>query len=224
TFLILLAGIKFTRLTRPHRNFSDNDTDDYAKRLSRTYPYNNDHDFADRGQNATPTTKGNSHLDATYNDERQPRRQQHLYSKNNGHLYPTDGISESVTNRIRKPPYGDELTIESKIIHSGGVTGNGPRHVDENYTEAGATAGNFLNDAEVEAKQKAIDEAVKDGLKELHDLYFVKEPLLYKMGLYLDPKKPAGRVAAFSEPNPRALLHAKYGFATVQASLKLAQR
>ncbi|GJQ72253.1 hypothetical protein Trydic_g3344 [Trypoxylus dichotomus] len=230
TFLILLAGIKFTRLTRPHRNFSDNDTDhyvdDYVKRLVRTYRHNNDHDFAERGQNATPTTKGNPHLDATYNDVRQPQhQQQHLYEKNNGHLYPINGISESVTNR-REPPYGDKLPIESRIIHSGSVIRNGPHSDDENYTQVDTAAENenFLKDKEVEAKQRAIDEAVKDGLKELHDLYFVKEPLLYKMGLYLDPKKPAGRVAAFSEPNPRALLHAKYGFATVQASLKLAQR
>lgn len=38
------------------------------------------------------------------------------------------------------------------------------------------------NEEEAEVEQRAIDDAVKDGLKELHDLYFVKEPLLYKMG------------------------------------------
>lgn len=173
--MILLAGIKLTRLTKPHRNFSDNDTDyvdNYATtRLTRTYQYG-DHDFADVGQNAT-TTKENPHLDVTRRDELQRPHEE------TGHLYLANG-SESISKSRETP--NRTSTIEARIIHSGNVTSS--RHGgDEDRSEAGTTAGNGnLNSKRTTANQKAIDDAVRDGLKDLHDLYFIKEPLLYKMG------------------------------------------
>ncbi|KAI4456683.1 oxidase/peroxidase [Holotrichia oblita] len=193
TFLILLAGIKLTRLTKPHRNFSDNDTDhyidDYVTRLTRTYRYDDsDHDFADHGLNITSTTKENPYNYTTYDyKQRNEKQQQHqkqqlLYDNNDEHLYPIDNASESVFNH-REPPQ-DALTAESRIIHSGGIIWNSLHGGDKNYPKLGTTtgSGNFLSGKEVEDNQKVIDEAVKDGLKELHELYFIKEPLLYKMG------------------------------------------
>ncbi|XP_071051803.1 peroxidasin homolog [Onthophagus taurus] len=69
-----------------------------------------------------------------------------------------------------------------------------------------------------------INDAVLEGFNVMQELYNVKEPLLYKMGFYLDPTEPAAKLATFKAPNIKATLQSKYGFATVQATLRLAQR
>lgn len=42
--------------------------------------------------------------------------------------------------------------------------------------------------------RKEIDKAVEHGLQMMHDLYFIKEPLLYKMGKFLFIAKPARHI------------------------------
>ncbi|XP_017781292.1 PREDICTED: thyroid peroxidase-like [Nicrophorus vespilloides] len=72
--------------------------------------------------------------------------------------------------------------------------------------------------------QAEVDEAVVEGLQMMHDLHHVKEPELYNLGLFLNENEPAARVAMFSAPNPRAQMQARFGYAAVQASLKLRKK
>ncbi|KAF2896233.1 hypothetical protein ILUMI_09939 [Ignelater luminosus] len=72
-------------------------------------------------------------------------------------------------------------------------------------------------------EQKEIDEAVEYGLKRMHDLYFVKEPELYRMGLFLEKNHPGYFLASFRTPNEKALRYARYGYAAVQAKTRLAE-
>ncbi|XP_074027515.1 uncharacterized protein [Leptinotarsa decemlineata] len=68
-----------------------------------------------------------------------------------------------------------------------------------------------------------IDEALKFGIHSAETLINVQEPLWYEMGLYLDKDHPASKVADFGKPNRKALELSKYGFATLEASRKVAQ-
>lgn len=75
-----------------------------------------------------------------------------------------------------------------------------------------------------ENEQKIFDEAVNFGLKSMKDLYDIKEPLWYRMGLVLDESHPASKVAHFGAPiSKKALEFARYGYATLEASRKIAQ-
>lgn len=173
--MILLVGIKFTRLTKPYRNFSDNDTDyadNYTTRLKRTYHYD-DRDFANGGQHAT--TKGNSHVDVTQDG------QQHRQTNNEKKLQHSESIWNRLTTTVPIQS-SSTLAIESRIVHRGNNIGVDRRGDDTHSGGDVTTENGNPNEEEAEVEQRAIDDAVKDGLKELHDLYFVKEPLLYKMG------------------------------------------
>ncbi|CAL7934955.1 unnamed protein product [Xylocopa violacea] len=52
----------------------------------------------------------------------------------------------------------------------------------------------------------------------MEDLYDVKEPMLYSMGLYLTSDNPARHVAVFNDQTDEARTLAKYGFAVLQSS------
>ncbi|XP_076653501.1 uncharacterized protein LOC143359421 [Halictus rubicundus] len=61
-------------------------------------------------------------------------------------------------------------------------------------------------------------EAANFGLQAMKQLYFVTEPTLYSMGLYLDSDNPAKYVAAFNDQTEEARALAKYGFAVLQST------
>ncbi|XP_071870045.1 uncharacterized protein [Bombus fervidus] len=61
-------------------------------------------------------------------------------------------------------------------------------------------------------------EAANFGLDAMKDLYTVKEPKLYSMGLYLDSDNPARHVAVFNEQTEEARFLAKYGYAVLQGT------
>ncbi|KAK4874945.1 hypothetical protein RN001_014305 [Aquatica leii] len=88
-----------------------------------------------------------------------------------------------------------------------------------NYKEIkhNATVGRTLDRAEL----KEIDDAVEYGLQQMHHLYFVKEPELYKKGLFLHEKHPAYILASFRSPRDRTLHLARYGYAALEARSKL---
>ncbi|GLV44597.1 uncharacterized protein CBL_13471 [Carabus blaptoides fortunei] len=71
---------------------------------------------------------------------------------------------------------------------------------------------------------REVEEAADYGLRMMNELIRVKEPELYRMGLWLERDDPAGKVASFNAPNPQALRLARYGYASLQASTKLIQQ
>ncbi|XP_011503270.1 PREDICTED: uncharacterized protein LOC105366506 [Ceratosolen solmsi marchali] len=73
----------------------------------------------------------------------------------------------------------------------------------------------------IEPKEKDFVEAANFGLKAMNDLYHVKEPKLYSMGLFLSPTNPARYVAAFNDQSAEAKHLAKYGFAALEAAKKI---
>ncbi|XP_046823371.1 uncharacterized protein LOC124426120 [Vespa crabro] len=66
--------------------------------------------------------------------------------------------------------------------------------------------------------EEDILEAVDFGLQAMHDLYNVKEPKLYSMGLYLRADNPAKYVAAFNDQTEEARMLAKFGYAVLEGA------
>ncbi|XP_066137550.1 uncharacterized protein [Euwallacea fornicatus] len=76
----------------------------------------------------------------------------------------------------------------------------------------------------LDAQRREISVAVDYGKRNLEDLIKIKEPFLYNLGLFLDGKDPAAKVANFGAPhNQRALLLSRFGYATLEASRKLTE-
>ncbi|XP_068983700.1 uncharacterized protein [Bombus flavifrons] len=69
-----------------------------------------------------------------------------------------------------------------------------------------------------EPDEEDLLEAANFGLDAMNDLYTVKEPKLYSMGLYLDSDNPARHVAVFNEQTEEARFLAKYGYAVLQGT------
>ncbi|RZC43164.1 chorion peroxidase-like, partial [Asbolus verrucosus] len=74
-----------------------------------------------------------------------------------------------------------------------------------------------------EVHKRELDDAIEYGLKAMQELLEVKEPHLYKMGLYLDENDPASHVAAFGAPTKKAIELSKIGYASIEASKKIAE-
>ncbi|KAG5883010.1 hypothetical protein JTB14_033465 [Gonioctena quinquepunctata] len=72
-------------------------------------------------------------------------------------------------------------------------------------------------------KSSDIDNAIEFGIDSADKLITEQEPIWYKMGLFLNKDHPASRVADFGKPNKKALKLSKFGFATLEASRKIAQ-
>ncbi|KAF5294389.1 hypothetical protein FQR65_LT10754 [Abscondita terminalis] len=89
----------------------------------------------------------------------------------------------------------------------------------DNYKQSklNITVGRTLDQAE----QKEIEDAVEYGLQQMRHLYYVKEPELYKKGLFLDENHPAYFLASFRNPSDRTLHLARYGYAALEARSKL---
>ncbi|KAL1495005.1 hypothetical protein ABEB36_010496 [Hypothenemus hampei] len=87
--------------------------------------------------------------------------------------------------------------------------------------------GNFSHnggDKVKESRQKEISDAMDHGIRSLNELIEVKEPYLYKLGFFLNEHEPAAKVASFGSPkSPRAHLISQIGYATLEASKKLAE-
>ncbi|XP_018053795.1 PREDICTED: uncharacterized protein LOC108690807 [Atta colombica] len=69
-----------------------------------------------------------------------------------------------------------------------------------------------------ESEEDALLEAAKFGLQAMHDLYYVQEPKLYSMGLYLESDNPARYVAAFNDQSEEARDLARFGYAALQGT------
>ncbi|KAG7210468.1 hypothetical protein KM043_011992 [Ampulex compressa] len=69
-----------------------------------------------------------------------------------------------------------------------------------------------------ETEEEDLLEAANFGLKAMHELYSVKEPKLYSMGLYLGADDPARYVAAFNDQTEEARNLAKFGFAILEGA------
>ncbi|KAI4487501.1 hypothetical protein M0804_005650 [Polistes exclamans] len=67
-------------------------------------------------------------------------------------------------------------------------------------------------------REEDIIEAVDFGLQAMHDLYNVKEPKLYSMGLYLKADNPAKYVATFNDQTEEARMLAKFGYAVLEGA------
>ncbi|KAG6794565.1 hypothetical protein HZU73_10130 [Apis mellifera caucasica] len=74
------------------------------------------------------------------------------------------------------------------------------------------------NYQKIEPDEHDLLEAVNFGLDAMNELYTVKEPMLYSMGLYLDSDNPARHVAIFNDQTEEARMLAKYGYAVLQGA------
>ncbi|XP_014215502.1 peroxidase-like [Copidosoma floridanum] len=71
-----------------------------------------------------------------------------------------------------------------------------------------------------EPREEDLIEAADFGIRAMNELYDLKEPRLYKMGLYLRPDNPARFVAAFNDQSEEARQLARFGYAALEASTK----
>ncbi|XP_066595076.1 uncharacterized protein [Prorops nasuta] len=69
-----------------------------------------------------------------------------------------------------------------------------------------------------------MQEAANFGLRAMNDLYYIKEPQLYSMGLYLSEDNPARYVAAFNGQTEEARNLARYGYAILQGTTMFAKK
>ncbi|XP_054007680.1 uncharacterized protein LOC128891843 [Hylaeus anthracinus] len=77
---------------------------------------------------------------------------------------------------------------------------------------------NLRNEEKTKPDEEDLLEAANFGLEAMRNLYFVTEPTLYSMGLYLDSDNPAKYVAAFNDQTEEARTLAQYGFAVLQGA------
>ncbi|XP_044731431.1 uncharacterized protein LOC123294462 [Chrysoperla carnea] len=69
---------------------------------------------------------------------------------------------------------------------------------------------------------KEIEDAAEYGLQRMHYLFDDIEPKLYKKGLWLEKDNPAHFVASFNAQQEKAKQLAKFGYASLEATTKLA--
>ncbi|KAJ8664263.1 hypothetical protein QAD02_005925 [Eretmocerus hayati] len=74
------------------------------------------------------------------------------------------------------------------------------------------------DDTEFEPRVEDLVEAADFGVQAMEDLYTVKEPELYSMGLYLSSDNPARYVAAFNHLSDEAKQLTRFGFAALEAT------
>ncbi|XP_012535738.1 uncharacterized protein LOC105836333 isoform X3 [Monomorium pharaonis] len=67
-------------------------------------------------------------------------------------------------------------------------------------------------------EENGLMEAANFGLQAMHDLYYIQEPKLYSMGLYLENDNPARYVAAFNDQSEEAKDLARFGYAALQGT------
>ncbi|KAL6441885.1 hypothetical protein ACFW04_002349 [Cataglyphis niger] len=69
-----------------------------------------------------------------------------------------------------------------------------------------------------ESAEDDLMEAANFGLQAMHKLYYIQEPKLYSLGLYLERDNPARYVAAFNDQSKEARDLAKFGYAVLQGT------
>ncbi|XP_072760904.1 uncharacterized protein [Anoplolepis gracilipes] len=70
----------------------------------------------------------------------------------------------------------------------------------------------------LEPAEDDLMEAANFGLQAMHKFYYIEEPKLYSMGLYLGHDNPARYVAAFNDQSKEARELAKFGYAVLQST------
>ncbi|XP_018314988.1 uncharacterized protein [Mycetomoellerius zeteki] len=75
-----------------------------------------------------------------------------------------------------------------------------------------------IDEQKWESEEDGLLEAANFGLQAMHDLYYVQEPKLYSMGLYLESDNPARYVAAFNDQSEEARDLARFGYAALQGT------
>ncbi|ERL95349.1 hypothetical protein D910_12614 [Dendroctonus ponderosae] len=77
---------------------------------------------------------------------------------------------------------------------------------------------------DLEVEKRDIANAVEHGMRALEELVKIKEPLLYKLGLFLGNNDPAAKVANFGKPSSsKAVYLSQIGYATLEASKKISE-
>ncbi|XP_012253358.2 uncharacterized protein LOC105684530 isoform X2 [Athalia rosae] len=74
------------------------------------------------------------------------------------------------------------------------------------------------NQEDLEARDEEVVEAADFGLEAMNDLYYIKEPKLFSMGLFLTEDNPARYVAAFNDQSDEARQLARFGFAALEGA------
>ncbi|XP_025074585.1 uncharacterized protein LOC105429244 [Pogonomyrmex barbatus] len=105
----------------------------------------------------------------------------------------SDDIPIQMTNAIAKAQNADSK-VDNQTLES--------RTEEENW----------------ESEEDDLMKAADFGLQAMHDLYYVQEPKLYSMGLYLKSDNPARFVAAFNDQSEEARDLAKFGYAALQGT------
>ncbi|XP_043470988.1 uncharacterized protein LOC122504126 isoform X2 [Leptopilina heterotoma] len=71
----------------------------------------------------------------------------------------------------------------------------------------------------VEPREEDMIQAANFGIEAMNELYYIKEPKLYSLGIFLGPNNPAHFVASFNELTEEAKYLSRFGFAALQGSI-----
>nr|XP_012152649.1 PREDICTED: uncharacterized protein LOC100875470 [Megachile rotundata] len=94
----------------------------------------------------------------------------------------------------------------------------------EDDRKAGLTLMERSKDDRSGPEEEDFLEAANFGLEAMKELYTIKEPMLYSMGIYLDSDNPARHVAIFNDQTKEARALAKYGFAVLQGTTRFKRK
>ncbi|KAG5346597.1 PERC peroxidase, partial [Acromyrmex charruanus] len=123
---------------------------------------------------------------------------------------------------VQTNKYSNISGILMMKIHSKKSDNTSIRLINMETQNVEAKADNQTLDSHTEQKweseEDALLEAAKYGLQAMHDLYYVQEPKLYSMGLYLESNNPARYVAAFNDQSEEARDLARFGYAALQGT------
>ncbi|OAD55747.1 Chorion peroxidase [Eufriesea mexicana] len=128
---------------------------------------------------------------------------------------------EDLRERNSRPSEREE--DEEKYLQRNPEGGVSPRTTVENNRKDEVTPMERNNydvhyNGKSDPDEEDLLEVANFGLDAMKDLYTVKEPMLYSMGLYLDSDNPARHVAIFNDQTEEARTLAKYGFAVLQST------
>ncbi|XP_033215658.1 uncharacterized protein LOC117172036 [Belonocnema kinseyi] len=70
----------------------------------------------------------------------------------------------------------------------------------------------------IEPREEDLLEAANFGMQAMNDLYYIKEPKLYSLGLFLSTNNPARYVANFNDQSDEARHLAKFGYAALEGT------
>ncbi|XP_012230188.2 uncharacterized protein [Linepithema humile] len=148
--------------------------------------------------------------------------------------------SNATDNTLQKRKFLQEQNSSFQVNKNSNSADTFPatKHLAENSSESSVRLTNVIADSKVEdqtlksrtdqenweSREDYLMEAASFGLQAMHNLYYIQEPKLYSMGLYLGSDNPARYVAAFNDQSEEARDLARFGYAALQSTTMFLKR